>query len=169
MEILICDGVLQVNNLPSFNVGNHNQAIEIITAAVQNADLTGVTHEMLSDLYFGSEHVVTNRADEGVIETPTFVATFMVSLAHQRWHSTNKETSRPNGELHWLDPCCGAGVFPRAVIDFHIDKLGAKEISDIPRITIVDLNLLGLTSTLFSIKLALERKGLDFSEYIKSQ
>lgn len=169
MEITISDGRLQVTNLPTHRGYTHDQLIEIIKDSVRKADLTSATDEMLSAFFFGNEVIKSNRANDGVVETPKPVARFIVSLAYRRWRAINKKTSHQPSNLRWLDPCSGAGAFPREIINFYIDRLFAKKISDLPLITITELSPIGITSTLCSIKLALQRNALDFSKYLSSK
>lgn len=167
MEIIISNGMLQVNNLPINRVCD-NSIIEIIKAAVEKADLSNINEKTLSTFFFGNEAIINNRINDGIIETPKYIARFMISHAYKRWSTVNQESICRSNDLHWLDPCSGAGIFPCEIISFYIDDLSVRKISDLPFITATELSPLGLIATLCSIKLMLERHSLSFSKYLSS-
>lgn len=168
MEIHVLNGKLRVDNFPKETIHSQHIVVETIKAAVLNADLTNVTKEILSEYFFMNDEVIKDKTNNGIVETPDSLARFIVSLAFNRWVANNHEISIPPSNLHWLDPCSGAGVFPCKIIEFYINSLHATRESDLPLITVSELSPAGLISTLCTIKVMLERNGLNFSEYLGS-
>lgn len=140
--------------------------IRIILAAVQNVDLQGADSEVIANSFFSNEAVRRNRMNDGVVETPKYIARFIVSTAYRRWRALNAKTDQLRSGPHWLDPCSGAGAFPCEILGFYWDELGARQISELPYLTFAELSPTGMALTLCNVKLELQSRGLDFSEYL---
>lgn len=145
-----------------------DELIQNILVAVQNFDLNGVDVETIGNSFFKNESVNRNKVTDGIVETPNYIARFIISNAYRRWRTLQLNNGQHQDAPHWLDPCSGAGVFPREVISFYWDELGARQISEFPYITFAELSPIGLTLTLCNIKLELQLRGLSFTEYLAS-
>lgn len=118
--------------------------------------------------YFAHESTIASRAINGVVETPRSMAAYMVDLAYSRWKSEEPEKKIKHQTIHWFDPCGGAGIFPVEILRFYFEKLGAKNTSDLPRITISEISELGLAVSFINIILTLNAYGIAASDYIKT-
>lgn len=168
MAIVISNTSLQIDN-SIYLKASCERTIELIKNAVQTADISSAHDAIFSTSFFENEDIHRHRATNGVVETPKAVAEFIVSLAYRRWCEVNQNSSRQPNELHWLDPCSGAGVFSCAIVNHYINELHVRRVCELPLITVSEISPLGLTSTLCSIRLEIEKNGLDFSEYLNSK
>lgn len=168
MEISIFVGKLQIKDFPTVIASGRANMIEKIISTVRVADLSNTDEAMISSLFFSDEVVLSNRASDGIVETPKAVAALIVFLAFQRWREINTETSSDPRDLRWLDPCSGAGVFSCEILKLYINKFHAKNVADLPFITVAELSSIGLVATLCSIKRILEEHRLSFSDYLDS-
>ena len=162
--ISVTQGKITVR-FPEVNGGSADLC-QLIIAAVQEVDLEGVDSSVIGSSFFSNDYVRANRINDGVVETPKHIARFIVSTAFNRWHAQNFKTERSPEELHWLDPCSGAGVFPCEILNFYFDVLGAHRCSDLPYLSFAELSPTGLALTLCNLKVELQNRGLDFSEYL---
>lgn len=147
---------------------NTNELTRLILMAVQGFDLTGVDGDTIANSFFHNTDVRRNKVNDGIVETPQYIARFIVSTAYRSWRMLNADTEQIQEAPHWLDSCSGAGVFPREIIGFYWDELGARQISELPHITFSELSPIGLALTLCNIKLELQLRGLDFKEYLEA-
>lgn len=142
--------------------------IHKILEAVQNVDLKALESEAIAKGFFSDESVRPNRMTAGIVETPGYIARFIVSTAYQRWRALTPNTEQVQDAPQWLDPCSGAGAFTCEILRYYCDELGARQISELPYLTFAELSPIGLTFTLCNIKLELQKRELNFSEYVAS-
>jgi len=172
MQVNISSDGVSVRGLPESGSASATSAVEIITNAVVQASVSEVSSGELSNRFFGDTYVYQNRINNGVVETPKFVASYITRYALRRWCARNEEPedSLPHlAKLRWLDPCSGGGVFPCAILEHYIVELGANEISELPHLCLVELSPLGITVSLCNIKKLLERHNLCFEEFVESK
>ncbi len=118
--------------------------------------------------YFAHESTIASRTANGIVETPRPMAAYMVSLAYFRWKSEKNKTQIENHNIHWFDPCGGAGIFPVEILRFYFEKLGANNPLSLPKITISEISELGLAVSFINIIVALNAYGISVPDYIKT-
>ena len=118
--------------------------------------------------YFADESITALRAVNGIVETPRLIAEYMVTLAYSRWKQGSPDAKDHYRSVHWFDPCGGAGVFPLAILKFHLGKLTSASVSRLPRITIYEISKLGLAVSLVNIIKFLLCSGVSPSDYFSS-
>jgi hypothetical protein len=170
LELSISEGEISVELSAACATATLSQLQLEIINAVRATSVLSVNSETISAGFFKKDEIDRERLSNGVVETPKNIAFYMVSTAYRRWKLlAEKSTEKTNDSPLWLDPCSGAGVFPCAIISFYCDVLGVRQVSTLPQITFVELSPIGATLTLCNIKLELERRGLNFDEYLDSK
>lgn len=168
-EIFVNQDSVVICNLEFLDQIPSEQAIKIIIHRVANVDLEGLTENKISELFFANDLVIKRRSNNGIVETPNSMARFIVTQAFERWKAANPDSKTPYNHLNWLDPCSGAGIFPQEIINFYFDRLNAKAVSELPNIIVCDLFPLSIISTLLSLRLVLERRGVSFTNFLNEE
>ncbi|KAB0665693.1 N-6 DNA methylase [Oryzomonas japonica] len=137
----------------------------------KSVDITDISQYDLSHTYFDQALIDNSKYDDGVVETPGYVAEFMVKLATEEYFKSKFEEIDKQSLLllKWFDPCVGAGSFPVAIIDVYSGAFGKlSSVNELPWISITDTSPAGVFLSLCAIKIALSEKELSLSEYLDS-
>ena len=118
-------------------------------------------------LFFSNQSIINLRSDNGVVETPPAMASYMVKLAYSRWCSEKNILQVDACGIKWFDPCVGAGVFPIEILRFYCNRLGASSPASLPVITVSEVSDLGLAVTFINIIKELCCFGINPSEYFR--
>jgi methylase of polypeptide subunit release factors len=102
----------------------------------------------------------------GVVETPTWLVDLMVDLAIDRFEAN---TSAPEIEPRWVDPCTGAGAFVEGILRRHLaGQQGPWSVDALPRITAVDIHSEAIKLTTEAVDRMLQPIGLGVDQYLNS-
>lgn len=145
------------------------ESLEQIISRIENDEIIkDKSRQEITRSFFSHPETTKSRIIHGVVETPLKIAKFIVNLAFERWCSQNEGEQKNFSELDWFDPCCGGGVFPEAILETCFDIIDIKDENHLPKITISEISLLGIFTSLQIIKQVLQRKRLSISKYLDS-
>lgn len=120
--------------------------------------------------YFSGNDILERRADQGVVETPSYIAQKMIVLAAKAYCNRNGRSIEDFVylDVKWFDPASGAGVFPVAILGFYSKKFTFSTERPPPRIHFNEISSNGIHSTLRAIELFLENHEYTLSDYLES-
>ena len=134
---------------------------DFILELFYRTSLKGLTLSRLNQLYFSYARIDSNHLFSGIIETPEYIAQFMVAEA------INISEKRVD-KLSWYDPCCGSGVFVNAIISETAERSEGNlcSYSQLPTIYASELSPQGIFITVCTLEVSLAKYGLNVGDYI---
>lgn len=106
-----------------------------------------------------------DAVEKGKVETPRNVVDYMISTAFNK--ANESLTDRPFN-ISWLDPACGTGAFVIGILEFYLNSFPELTQTELPRITSVEIDPLGIEISKQRISDVLLKSGFDFHEYVES-
>ena len=106
-----------------------------------------------------------DSVEKGKVETPASVVDFMISTAFSK---TNENLTNRPFNISWLDPACGTGAFVIGILEFYLNSFPKMTQTELPRITSVEIDPLGIEISKQRISDLLLKSGFDFHEYVDS-
>lgn len=170
-HLAVSEAIKHLNQRPSIegHVNNDNFLFDLY----RKTEIGAETSESVSKCFFSHAAATGEKLTNGVIETPAYIADFIVQMAVETYQSNSLADLSHNQivNLEWHDPCVGAGVFPLAILRLYRKVLGTpfSNVNQLPIIDFNDISEIGVFLTLCAIESHLRVTGITVQDYLVSK